>query len=970
MNNIPKHHLEQIAVQAASLIGEVNSSIDWVKQYLKAEEQSALCYDLKKVRRNIAKIRFSLLQKPAAALYGESQVGKSYLIKNLLSLSNQKLEIADPASNISYDFLEQINPKGDQTEATSVVTRFSVDKHFTHDDFPIAIRLLSAKDVILLLCDSYFNDIADHQVHLRIDTLALEIQSIADAYEGKDTAQRYLTEDDVFDIQDYLEQYFQSSMHIFKDVNFWVTTAAFIHKVPPEEWYRIFQIIWGRLQPFNNIFNKLVASLVQLKFCEMVFAEFKSVLREHGTILHVARLRELENGPIYEDVSRENYVETVRILFHEDGKPTESTINKSTLCALCGELIFRINPLLAQQKAFLNNADLLDFPGARSRLEIREAVFVNNQDGTGKSLIDIMVLRGKVSYIFNKYSRDRLISNLLFCNKDAKIEVKYIPRLLNDWIETYIGKSPEEREQSLLNSPIPPIFIIFTFFNNDLRFNETNDRPNNLHEKWTKRFVTIFQNEIITKSNNWPDQWTTRTPTFKNLYLLRDFIHSKDTFKGYSESGREIDHADQNYRNHFSDPTDYLEKLSSSFLESDFVREHFDNPVVAWSEAADMNKDGSDLIIQNLTEVSSNNLRTARFVALLQGCFQEVIQLLEYRHHNDKADEEIKKAARIGAEIHANMNDVFSKNPFNFGRFIRTLTISERDIYNFYHERLTSVHLIENSNLNEYVFYRESSPALSNHNSYEENIEVLRQTYHRHDAADVVSFFTEKGIDLQELFYGQLNRLKNNSVALAEELGERWFSQCLNQDNFKPFVHDGFSPPALAKLLDNIKRNFVRQGIANTIAHHIKHYVDRYDKVNQAEEMIADISASIINEYVNSAGWAYYSDNEKEKISATSKANQLGLELPINEGAFMSISGDALNKLFQDVDHLNQNLSKSPPDEDAIKNVPVIRQYRRWRDLMKVSFVANCHIPTYDVEGNKKLGVLLQNINTIRFSVD
>jgi hypothetical protein len=970
MKNIPKDHIDNIAWQATSLIDEIGSSIGWVDHYLKAEERSAATFELKKVRRNLSKIKYSLLQKPAAALYGESQVGKSYLIKNLLSLTNQTLEISDPLSNISYDFLEQINPKGDQTEATSVVTRFSVDKHFTNDHFPIAIRLLSAKDVVLLLCDSYFNDITDHQVHLRTDSLENEIQALADEYAGKDTFQIHLSEDDIFDIQDYLEQYFRGSVHIYSDVKFWSTTASFIHLVPPTEWYRIFQIIWGRLQPFNHIFNKLVGALEQLNFSTMVFAEFKSVLREYGTILHVARLRELENGPVYEDVSRNNYLDSVHIMFHSNGKPEECTINKSTLCALCGELIFQINPLLAAQKSFLNNADLLDFPGARSRLENRESVFVNDHEGAGKSLMDLMVLRGKVSYIFNKYSRDRLISNLLFCNKDAKIEVKYIPRLLNDWIETYVGKTPVEREQSIQSSTIPPIFIIFTFFNNDLRFNETNDRPNNLYEKWTKRFVTIFQNEIITKNYSWLEKWKTSTPKFQNLYLLRDFIHSKDTFKGYSESGAESEYSENNFRDYFTSPSAYFNELRNSFLDFSFVKDHFYQPEMAWSESAEINKDGSALIIQNLAIVSTNVLRTTRFVSILQDCLQAVKQLLEYHHHHEKADEEIKKAARTGAEIHANMNSVFSKNPFNFGLFVRTLTISERDIYNFYHERLNSIDLVDHSNLNEYIFYRESSPRLSNNKSYEENIEVLRQTYHRNDAEEVISYFAERGIDLEELFYGQLKTLKNNSIALAEALGERWFSQCLDQDRFQSFIKDGFSPAALSRLLENIKLNFKRQGIAIAIADKIKHYVDRYDKVSQAEEMIADISASMINEYVNSAGWSYFSDNEKEKINITSEANQLGLALPQKTMPFLPISGDALNKLFQDVDNLNHNLSKSPPDEDAVKNVPVIRQYRRWRDLMKVSFVANCHIPTYDVEGNRKLGELLENINTIRFTVE
>ena len=54
---------------------------------------------------NINRIKKSISSKPVFALFGASQVGKSYLIKNLLSIDGKPLEIK--IGNEYYDFLEK-----------------------------------------------------------------------------------------------------------------------------------------------------------------------------------------------------------------------------------------------------------------------------------------------------------------------------------------------------------------------------------------------------------------------------------------------------------------------------------------------------------------------------------------------------------------------------------------------------------------------------------------------------------------------------------------------------------------------------------------------------------------------------------------------------------------------------------------------------------------------------------------------
>ena len=63
---------------------------------------------LKESKMKLNRINNSINSKPVFTLLSASQVGKSYLIKNLLSIDGNPLKII--FGNKSYDFLEKINP--------------------------------------------------------------------------------------------------------------------------------------------------------------------------------------------------------------------------------------------------------------------------------------------------------------------------------------------------------------------------------------------------------------------------------------------------------------------------------------------------------------------------------------------------------------------------------------------------------------------------------------------------------------------------------------------------------------------------------------------------------------------------------------------------------------------------------------------------------------------------------------------
>lgn len=164
----------------------------------------------------------------------------------------------------------------------------------------------------------------------------------------------------------------------------------------------------------------------------------------------------------------------------------------------------------------MHKLDLLDFPGARSREKYKE------QDI--HTVLPKILRRGKVAYLFNKYSRSLRISSVLFCHHNDQKAEATIGETINSWIEDNIGSTPEERANMLNDTNgIAPLFFVATKFNIDLERTKTDNSSNidKLDAHWN-RFDTVFP-EII-KPNKWLDNWVNQAD-YSELQLSKTFIH-------------------------------------------------------------------------------------------------------------------------------------------------------------------------------------------------------------------------------------------------------------------------------------------------------------------------------------------------------------------------------------------------------------------------------------------------------------
>lgn len=927
MKNYSDTEIQIIKDKIKSNIDVLSSAAKWAESNLKYESKHKLLLSIKNNINTFQKVHQNIGSKPVIAIFGGSQVGKSYLIKNLLSQKGKPFMLTH--GNLNYDFLKDINPPGVGAESTGVVTRFTINNEAIDEEYPIKIKILSPKDIIIILLDSFFLDLKKINHFINRKDLEAHLIKIEDNYNAN--VQNVLTEFDILEIKDYFENHLSKHTILFEglaETRFFERIGKIINGCQTDQWLEIFEVLWNRNEHLNYLFTELISSLRILGYDSVGYISFQAVLRGGGEILDVKRLKELNNSQEKIKIKREN------------GETKE--INISYITAIIAELIFSIPQDLVNNKEFLEYSDLLDFPGARSRLAIEI-------DDIDEEIIPDMLLRGKVSYLFNKYSDDFNINNLLFCTNDKQLDVNEIPGLLYNWISHNIGASSFERTNSLKNSNIPPLFVIFTFFNNQLKYDTTNDFEyesdyNKLNYKWDTRFNRFFQNEIVTITKDWHIDWTKDQPNFKNFYLLRDFKYSTDTFKDFEITGNETAmHPERE---------DFTNQLEKSFQNFPFVKKHFENAELSWTHAAKPNQDGSELIISNLNKVSNNVSKIDYYLNKLDLLVESQKKDLFEHLHTDDLTVIRSKAMKNVNELQFSFNSFLLTDPESFGTLIRALAIQPVEIYNLLNENIV-VDLSEKEpdQLGHNAILTSQFPELANVSSYEEAIDVLKRNLYLSSIEEVESFLKEQNIGKDSLYHKKIEISK--SQYFTNLIVEYWTSKINSQSNFTFLLDKGLRQNSIEFLSSHLLTIIKKRGLRNKLELILNDIVSETQINRGVEEFIAETFCLLINEFVNNFDLSYLSDEEIIEIENFETSNNFKYfrkkELEFKES--VSVFDE---QLF----------------EDLSANSVMIEKYNKWIEFLRISILVNCGFVSYDETANNMLRELVNELQPISVTSD
>lgn len=916
-----------------SQIAIINDSITWANKYGKDTFPTE---ELKEIRRQLRRISDSINENCSAAAYGESQVGKSYLMSSLLSTPDSPFVITNNGKE--YSFIDNLNPSGgntSKTESTGVITRFTINNENDRMKDFVKIKNLSVADLLMLLVDSYYNDLkVDTNSILKYDDINKELTSIQYLWTGKTSVvQEDLTEDDVKDVCDYITDVLGSNAIGITHSDFKKIVSSKIRYISSDNWVKVFSLLWNKNQELSKLFTLLINDFRKLQFKTVVYVPFDAILREKGTLLKIEWLDSV-CGIQNANCTDELYTD----VYSSDGQLLAQSFNKSSLSALIAELTFVLPKSIVQERKFLKKIDLLDFPGARSREKFKEQEI--------HSVLPSILRRGKVAYLFNKYARSLRISSVLFCHHNDQKNEPTLGETINDWIETNIGKTPDERAENLVRTNgVSPLFFIATKFNIELEKTK-NDSVNNvesLDEHW-KRFKTVIP-EII-KPATWFGNWVTsggifRTEAFQNVYLLRDYYWSckNQVFDGYKDG--EIK-SPETHIHHYEEYPDYFRNLRESFLQNIFVQKHFDNPEESWNEVATISNDGSKVIIRDLDAIS-NVLDTARkdkFLCELKKLRDEILAKLNtYYEPEDKEQNNIRTRTIAGA-IRRNLDLNIGTKPETFGRIIDQIMLPVGDLRKIAYD-IVVLKTEMPKDFNEITLIRTMADINTSDNK-QKNIQKLCN-YYACDPEVLETDFGKKGFTIEDVISNECSIATTVADVVSNNILEYWTSfinkQVKGLEKYLPHSDEvGFMLQMLCKKL----------GVSKIISNKI----DTYSRVfsdNDLPNAIADFSSLTLNNFVSTIGREYMTQVDIDLIREKAKSCNLAIDLSPEASDIKHPKIDVLEAL-QAFDDASDSTSVSTK---TLMKLPFWDNFQKWKNLLIIGLIYSADISHSDPVANE-----------------
>lgn len=955
--SITVEKLKELKSNVANLDTFMSNCIVWNENSPNVSNAKQLTKKLKTYRRTIRRVINVVDQKPAIAFFGASQSGKSHLVKNLLQdETEKKFYINDRSSNKAIDYLKHINPEGNGNESTALVTRF-VKHNSVHyiNEKPIKAELLTVKDLILCICDGFYSvgkvDKIDFDFALKIQ------ESIGKMVPSESNESSVLNEDDIYFIKEYLEKYKKGRASLLlsylDSTKYWDNLASVIERISYTNFIHIFSVFWYQQPQFNQLFSKLLSSLSLLCFSKFIYCDFDIITRslpeqykdKFSSTVNILDVRALEN------ILNETDSFSVDI---ESGQSI--SLSSDMLCALCKEIILELPEPKDHAVQFIDDLDILDFPGSRPGVPISLDERVTNKD-LGQAL-----LRGKVNFLFNTYSDDFKLNNLAIvsCLAEQKDGSAQIPELLNNWIINYIGDTPEEREDSIKNMGLPPLFVILTFWNKILSYDDNRDNIDP-KERLDTAFKTRFYQDIFS-NNSWHNDWLSHQNFFQNIYLLRDFnyctLFKKD---------------DDNFENGINDSQlEFYNNVKNYFLKLNEASVYFKDSQESWNAATTENLDGSDLIIKNLFHVTSNKHKTRRLIGIVNKAYTSFINNMPKPKLEDVTSL-IRDAKRKSIDISTRLG-MYVEEGASLGAFQELFTLNEEEVYEIILVLIKSHKILTAGQLKKYFAFLLQHPELRQDISKDEKLEILMNKMGYDSISELTKVLeVDYKFNLNKLFDKNLEKLKRKSTFIAEEIKSYWVERILNIEG-SVTMSESLTDETIVTIGNSLRNNFDRINMVDHIASSISSYVDEAELSDEAYFMISNIINGIINNFVMSAGWDYTDAFDQERIRQVSEQNMVNiLDVATSKRSNVErIDPAVIEGVFDDLENevnlINESLDKGT-SHTIIGKFSSLYNLTRWQDCLKLSFMANLSSVDYNIESNNRLKEILKERENIKIAL-
>ncbi|MDN5214708.1 virulence factor SrfC family protein [Fulvivirgaceae bacterium BMA12] len=918
----------------------VRQAEDWlqIQKTLSDANKTNLANFLLNVRRYKKDLSGAIHQRPAIGIFGASQVGKSYLVSNLSKPSeSDSLNVLIPGKDEEIDFVQKINPPGGGKEATGIVTRFTVETGGYQENFaPFRLRLFTQCDLVKIILNGYLSDINNYQYEIDREELQQLLKNHHDQVKAVSKDLAGFDQFDVMSLQEYVNKYF-SNHFITRELNamgFWEDLKTLLPKMHYSKRYLILEVMWGKHTFFSNLFNLASNCLEKIEFRSEIRCQLEALSPSSNTIIDVERLREIFT------------TDTRLPIAVYEGSTIITTLDRSILSLITAEVCLPIPPQTADfpNRSFLKQADILDFPGARSRNKILEQTFESNSDIEKLEVL----LRGKVAYLFERYNEKFELSALIYCMDDSQQEVQDLPHLIYSWLSRTHGASDIDRQKKEVSlreylktdNTYNPLFVVQTKYNNDLQGNPSLEKEgdSSTHDwKWESRLEANFRHFMMRPlQDKWIDNWTPHD-SFRNVFLLRDPKWSQNVFenvKGEETGIREM----------------YLKRLNDmqiSFLKHSNSDNLFHNKKEMWNASSTPGQSGVDEIVKYMTPVCHPTLKWLQVCDQLVTLRQKVDNEFRKYYIDSDVSAELQKANRKSLSVLTLIAAHREKKIF--GLFLDKIVLEDQTAWKIAYNLLVRGKHSGKNKMKDTISIdlvdtlRKMGMEITLEDEVETVVNRLKDFFGIEDNNELVEGCREVGINIESLidFLTDDSGERSPAEIFADDLITFWFDQLQNLNKEEDQIEWGINEHTLDLIINEIKLTAERVSLKDHIVKAVSQFINDFMQ-NDDLKIIARLSTHIINDFSGTLGWNEVSVDKRPKNELKNHIFDLG------DGNY--------------------------PDKSELTfrlNTTNEHFFVDWCTGLKETFAANVHYK-YDVGdqansvANRQLGQLLQELQSVR----
>ena len=421
------------------------------------------------------------------------------------------------------------------------------------------------------------------------------------------------------------------------------------------------------------------------------------------------------------------------------------------------------------------------------------------------------------------------------------------------------------------------------------------------------------------------------------MYLLRDFNYSKLTYEGFETEKRETGLRPERQ--------DFMNALRQSFVEFDFVKQHFENPHKSWEAATAVGKDGSELIVENLEKVSNNLIKVNHYIALLNETLRGLSQTLLAFVHTDDISAMRTKNMQLVSQFQLQFNMALTRDFSLFNKFVQQLSISPITLYNLLNEHLLiDVEEQTHKNLDAAAILHTQYPQLQTATTEEEVVAILKENMWLSSKQEVEQQLELYGIKLTDLFTPAQS--KSKSQYYTQLLIEHWFKQ-MDENKWEDFTRYNITKNNIEAITDHYKTLIKKRNIPEKLIKIFDNRVSEIKGIQGEEVFMAETFALLINEIVYNFDMQFLSGEESREIK----------EMDTRKSYIY----------FQQTSPTDDVTLASLFDNDKMNvNSVALEKYNRWIEFLRISLLINSGFITYDEAENNALKDLLAQYTDLK----